>query len=200
MTRVSGSVRAMWALGDYHRFATATVWELGLVLVERHATRTSTSNGWKAMPRSFTSGQRDAGVVSGLPLRTPGSQPSLDTLTLSATSNSGFGATCVRGSNDTGYLAGTDRAERTRRGSSLRPTSCFALNRRAQRRLVNDTSATRITRIPANDAHRYSRSICLTTFAYDGQAPRAAQGTTGAASLSERCFKTGRTAARSDRL
>src|SRR5262245_4245048 len=26
--------RAMWALGDYHRFATATVWELGPVLVE----------------------------------------------------------------------------------------------------------------------------------------------------------------------
>jgi 2-polyprenyl-6-hydroxyphenyl methylase/3-demethylubiquinone-9 3-methyltransferase len=26
--------RAMWALGDYHRFATATVWELGPVLVK----------------------------------------------------------------------------------------------------------------------------------------------------------------------
>ena len=26
--------RAMWALGDYHRFATSTVWELGPVLVE----------------------------------------------------------------------------------------------------------------------------------------------------------------------
>jgi SAM-dependent methyltransferase len=26
--------RAMWALGDYHRFATATVWELGPVLVD----------------------------------------------------------------------------------------------------------------------------------------------------------------------
>jgi SAM-dependent methyltransferase len=26
--------RAMWAMGDYHRFATATVWELGPVLVE----------------------------------------------------------------------------------------------------------------------------------------------------------------------
>ena len=26
--------RAMWALGDYHRFATATVWELGPVLVQ----------------------------------------------------------------------------------------------------------------------------------------------------------------------
>jgi ubiquinone/menaquinone biosynthesis C-methylase UbiE len=26
--------RAMWALGDYHRFATETVWELGTVLVE----------------------------------------------------------------------------------------------------------------------------------------------------------------------
>ena len=28
------AVRTMWALGDYHRFATATVWELGPVLVE----------------------------------------------------------------------------------------------------------------------------------------------------------------------
>ena len=26
--------RAMWALGDYHRFATATIWELGPVLVD----------------------------------------------------------------------------------------------------------------------------------------------------------------------
>src|SRR5215510_15862501 len=34
MTSVNASVRAMWALGDYHRFATATVWELGPVLVE----------------------------------------------------------------------------------------------------------------------------------------------------------------------
>jgi len=34
MTGVNASVRAMWALGDYHRFATATVWELGPVLVE----------------------------------------------------------------------------------------------------------------------------------------------------------------------
>ncbi len=25
--------RAMWAMGDYHTFATATVWELGPVLV-----------------------------------------------------------------------------------------------------------------------------------------------------------------------
>jgi hypothetical protein len=29
-----GSPRAMWALGDYHRFAKATVWELGEVLVD----------------------------------------------------------------------------------------------------------------------------------------------------------------------
>jgi ubiquinone/menaquinone biosynthesis C-methylase UbiE len=28
------AARAMWALGDYHRFATETVWELGPVLVE----------------------------------------------------------------------------------------------------------------------------------------------------------------------
>src|SRR5262245_21426605 len=28
------SARSMWALGDYHRFATATVWELGPVLVD----------------------------------------------------------------------------------------------------------------------------------------------------------------------
>jgi 2-polyprenyl-6-hydroxyphenyl methylase/3-demethylubiquinone-9 3-methyltransferase len=28
------AARAMWALGDYHRFATATVWSLGPVLVE----------------------------------------------------------------------------------------------------------------------------------------------------------------------
>ena len=27
-------VRAMWALGDYHRFAKETIWELGPVLVE----------------------------------------------------------------------------------------------------------------------------------------------------------------------
>src|SRR5215470_13549200 len=26
--------RAMWALGNYHRFATSTVWELGPVLVQ----------------------------------------------------------------------------------------------------------------------------------------------------------------------
>ncbi len=31
---VKDSERAMWALGDYHRFATETVWELGPVLVE----------------------------------------------------------------------------------------------------------------------------------------------------------------------
>jgi ubiquinone/menaquinone biosynthesis C-methylase UbiE len=30
----SAAVRAMWALGDYHRFAKATVWELGAVLVD----------------------------------------------------------------------------------------------------------------------------------------------------------------------
>lgn len=30
----NSAVRAMWALGDYHRFATALVWELGPVLVE----------------------------------------------------------------------------------------------------------------------------------------------------------------------
>ena len=30
---VNTSARAMWALGDYHRFATETVWELGPVLV-----------------------------------------------------------------------------------------------------------------------------------------------------------------------
>jgi SAM-dependent methyltransferase len=29
-----GSPRTMWALGDYHRFAKATVWELGEVLVD----------------------------------------------------------------------------------------------------------------------------------------------------------------------
>ena len=38
MTRSDGesnaAVRAMWALGDYHRFATETVWQLGQVLVE----------------------------------------------------------------------------------------------------------------------------------------------------------------------
>lgn len=28
------AVRSMWALGDYHRFATSTVWEVGPVLVE----------------------------------------------------------------------------------------------------------------------------------------------------------------------
>jgi ubiquinone/menaquinone biosynthesis C-methylase UbiE len=33
MATTSAAVRAMWALGDYHRFATATVWELGPVLV-----------------------------------------------------------------------------------------------------------------------------------------------------------------------
>jgi ubiquinone/menaquinone biosynthesis C-methylase UbiE len=31
---VKAAQRAMWALGDYHRFAKATVWELGSVLVE----------------------------------------------------------------------------------------------------------------------------------------------------------------------
>jgi ubiquinone/menaquinone biosynthesis C-methylase UbiE len=33
MATANSSVRSMWALGDYHRFATATVWELGPVLV-----------------------------------------------------------------------------------------------------------------------------------------------------------------------
>ena len=28
------AVRSMWALGDYHRFAKATVWGLGPLLVE----------------------------------------------------------------------------------------------------------------------------------------------------------------------
>src|SRR5262245_39289447 len=32
--RMKQAVRAMWALGDYHAFATATVWGLGPVLVE----------------------------------------------------------------------------------------------------------------------------------------------------------------------
>jgi ubiquinone/menaquinone biosynthesis C-methylase UbiE len=31
---LKAGTRAMWALGDYHRFATETVWELGPVLVE----------------------------------------------------------------------------------------------------------------------------------------------------------------------
>jgi ubiquinone/menaquinone biosynthesis C-methylase UbiE len=34
MATASAAVRAMWALGDYHRFATATVWGLGPVLVD----------------------------------------------------------------------------------------------------------------------------------------------------------------------
>ena len=33
MATVNASARTMWALGDYHRFATETVWELGPVLV-----------------------------------------------------------------------------------------------------------------------------------------------------------------------
>jgi ubiquinone/menaquinone biosynthesis C-methylase UbiE len=33
MASANVSVRTMWALGDYHRFAMATVWELGPVLV-----------------------------------------------------------------------------------------------------------------------------------------------------------------------
>mgnify|MGYP001407192110 CR=1 FL=1 len=33
MATVNASARAIWALGDYHRFATETVWELGSVLV-----------------------------------------------------------------------------------------------------------------------------------------------------------------------
>ncbi len=33
MAAVNTSARTMWALGDYHRFATETVWELGPVLV-----------------------------------------------------------------------------------------------------------------------------------------------------------------------
>src|SRR5262245_64181101 len=32
MATANASARTMWALGDYHRFATATVWELGPVL------------------------------------------------------------------------------------------------------------------------------------------------------------------------
>jgi ubiquinone/menaquinone biosynthesis C-methylase UbiE len=34
MASANASVRSMWALGDYHRFATATVWGLGPVLVK----------------------------------------------------------------------------------------------------------------------------------------------------------------------
>ena len=34
MATASATLRAMWALGDYHRFATATVWGLGPVLVD----------------------------------------------------------------------------------------------------------------------------------------------------------------------
>ena len=33
-TDAKAAHRSMWALGDYHRFATALVWELGPVLVE----------------------------------------------------------------------------------------------------------------------------------------------------------------------
>jgi SAM-dependent methyltransferase len=33
-SRLEAGPRAMWALGDYHRFAKATVWELGQVLVD----------------------------------------------------------------------------------------------------------------------------------------------------------------------
>ena len=33
-TQIKAAARAAWALGDYHRFAKATVWELGPVLVE----------------------------------------------------------------------------------------------------------------------------------------------------------------------
>lgn len=32
--RLKAAQRAIWALGDYHRFATSTVWELGPILVE----------------------------------------------------------------------------------------------------------------------------------------------------------------------
>ena len=34
MTEIKSAARAMWAAGDYHRFATETVWELGPRLVE----------------------------------------------------------------------------------------------------------------------------------------------------------------------
>ena len=33
MATANASARTMWALGDYHRFATETVWELGPILV-----------------------------------------------------------------------------------------------------------------------------------------------------------------------
>jgi SAM-dependent methyltransferase len=33
-TQIKAAARAAWALGDYHRFAKATVWEVGPVLVE----------------------------------------------------------------------------------------------------------------------------------------------------------------------
>ncbi len=33
-TNMKAAVREMWALGDYHRFATSTVWEVGPILVE----------------------------------------------------------------------------------------------------------------------------------------------------------------------
>lgn len=33
-TSMKAAVREMWALGDYHRFATSTIWEVGPILVE----------------------------------------------------------------------------------------------------------------------------------------------------------------------
>ncbi len=76
--------RALWALGDYHRFAKATVWELGLVLVDacgiragervldvaagtgntaiRAAERGASVVASDLTPENFDAGRREAGA------------------------------------------------------------------------------------------------------------------------------------------
>ena len=48
-TAFTTAARAMWALGDYHRFALSTVWGLGPVLVS--ACRFARDNACSTWPR-----------------------------------------------------------------------------------------------------------------------------------------------------
>ena len=76
---------------------------------------------------------RDRGLARALPLRVPGSWPPLRTLTLPRRVVRTVRGPCTRGNTITGSSHATDRADRTRRDSSLRPSSSFAPKRHAQK-------------------------------------------------------------------
>ena len=66
-TEIKAATRAMWAAGDYHRFATRTVWELGPRLVEAAASPPASA--------SSTSPAGPATSRSAPPRRVPASSP-----------------------------------------------------------------------------------------------------------------------------